>query len=64
MYSYYPPSNCFTNTQKVWYTHINGKITRSTIDPSNNRVIQKSINYNHPNETLKFLDEYFRYKLK
>jgi len=55
--------NNTSNDNKIWYTNNRGCICKSWYDPKTNRIYEEKIPYNHPNNTLKFLDEYFRYKL-
>jgi hypothetical protein len=49
---------------QIWYTHYRGYIIKNWVDPVTNRIIQEKIPYNQPNNYLKFLDNYFMYKLK
>ena len=51
------------SNSNVWYTHTKGYIIKSWID-QNNMIIEEKIPYNQPNNYLKFLDNYFMYKLK
>ena len=43
---------------KVWYTHYKSYIVKSWIHPITNRIVEEKIPYNHPNNYLKFLDNY------
>jgi hypothetical protein len=52
------------NNQHIWYTHFKGYIIKNWVDKDTNRIIQERIPYNQPNNYLKYLDNYFMYKLK
>jgi len=52
-----------SNNKNVWYVHTKGFLIKNWIDPFSNRIIQEKIPYNQPNNYLKFLDDYFMYKL-
>ena len=51
------------NNQHVWYNHYGGYIIKSWIDKDSNRIMQEKIPYNQPNNYLKLLDNYFKYRL-
>ena len=51
------------NNSKIWYTHYRGYIIKNWVD-KDNRIIQEKIEYNQPDNYLKYLDNYFMYKLK
>jgi hypothetical protein len=51
------------NSSQVWYTHYRGYIIKNWIEKDTNRIIQEKIEYNQPDNYLKYLDNYFRYKL-
>jgi hypothetical protein len=53
-----------SNNSQIWYTHYRGYIIKNWIDKNTNRIIQEKIEYNQPNNYLKYLDNYFMYKLK
>jgi hypothetical protein len=67
----YKNSKCFQsieidntqNSSQVWYTHYRGYIIKNWIEKDTNRIIQEKIEYNQPDNYLKYLDNYFRYKL-
>ena len=52
------------NNNKIWYTHYRGYIVKSILDEKTSKIIEEKIEYNQPNNYLRFLDNYFRYKLK
>jgi len=52
------------NNSNVWYTHYGGYIIKNWIEKDTNRIIREKIEYNRPNNYLKYLDYYFTYKLK
>ena len=57
-------TNDYNNMEhKVWYTHYKSYIVKSWIHPVSNRIIEEKIPYNQPNNYLKFLDDYFMYKI-
>jgi hypothetical protein len=51
-------------TVRVWYTNINGCITKSYNNPITNKIIQEKIPFNHPSNFTKWIDDYFKNKLK
>ena len=52
-----------SNSTNIWYIHTKGYIIKNWVEPGTNRIIQEKIPYNQPNNYLKFLDDYFMYKI-
>jgi len=53
-----------STSNKIWYVHAKGYISKCWIDPRTNLIVEERIPYNQPNNYLKFLDNYFLHNLK
>lgn len=62
MYASFQPDPRFQS--KSWFNERGGYIFKSTLDPVTGKIIEERLAYNQPNTYTKFLNDYFKTKLR